>query len=72
LSRSAARCRYLGDPPERVEVQPGGLIHVEPGTELQTANHGHTDLLIYVYGTPPETNTPRFSTSRSDARRSER
>lgn len=46
---------YLGDPPERVDVQSGGLIHVEPGTELQTANHGETDLLVYVYGTPPET-----------------
>jgi len=46
---------YLGDPPQRVEVQPGGLIHVEPGTQLQTANLGDTDLVVYVYGTPPET-----------------
>jgi quercetin dioxygenase-like cupin family protein len=46
---------YLGDPPQRVEVQPGDLIHVEPGTQLQTANLGDTDLVVYVYGTPPET-----------------
>lgn len=46
---------YLGEPPERVDIQPGGLIHVEPATELQTANHGDADLLVYVYGTPPET-----------------
>jgi quercetin dioxygenase-like cupin family protein len=45
---------YLGDPPQRVEVPPGGLIHVEPGTVLQTANHGDTELLLYAYGTPPE------------------
>jgi quercetin dioxygenase-like cupin family protein len=45
---------YLGEPPERVEVSPGSLIHVEPGTPLQTANHGDDDLLVYVYGTPPE------------------
>jgi quercetin dioxygenase-like cupin family protein len=45
---------YLGEPPERVEVPAGGLIHVEPGTELQTANHGDSELLVYVYGTPPE------------------
>jgi quercetin dioxygenase-like cupin family protein len=45
---------YLGDPPEREEVSPGGLIHVEPGTALQTANHGDVDLLVYAYGTPPE------------------
>ena len=45
---------YLGDPPERRDVPTGGLIHVEPGTELQTANHGDDELLLYVYGTPPE------------------
>ncbi|HKG43289.1 MAG TPA: cupin domain-containing protein [Gaiellaceae bacterium] len=45
---------YVGEPPERVEVPPGGLIHVEPGTELQTANHGDRDLVVYAYGSPPE------------------
>jgi mannose-6-phosphate isomerase-like protein (cupin superfamily) len=45
---------YLGEPPERHDVQVGGLIHVEPGTPLQTANHGDEDLLVYAYGTPPE------------------
>ena len=45
---------YLGDPPERVDVPAGGLIHVEPRTPLQTANHGEGDLLVYAYGTPPE------------------
>ncbi len=45
---------YLGDPPERHGVPVGGLIHVEPGTALQTVNHGDGDLLVYVYGTPPE------------------
>ncbi len=46
---------YLGDPPERQDVPVGGLIHVEPGTALQTVNHGSDDLLVYVYGMPPET-----------------
>jgi quercetin dioxygenase-like cupin family protein len=45
---------YLGDPPERHDVPPGGLIHVEPCTPLQAVNHGDEDLLVYVYGTPPE------------------
>jgi mannose-6-phosphate isomerase-like protein (cupin superfamily) len=45
---------YLGEPPERQDVQPGGLIRIEPGTPLQTANHGAEDLLVYAYGTPPE------------------
>ena len=45
---------YLGEPPERQDAPVGGLIHVEAGTTLQTANHGDVDLLVYVYGTPPE------------------
>jgi quercetin dioxygenase-like cupin family protein len=45
---------YLGEPPERHEVPAGSLVHVEPGTPLQSANHGDVDLLVYAYGTPPE------------------
>jgi quercetin dioxygenase-like cupin family protein len=45
---------YLGEPPERQDVPAGGLIPVEPRTELQTVNHGDEELLVYAYGTPPE------------------
>ena len=45
---------YLGEPPERRDVPTGGLIHVAARTPLQTVNHGEVDLLVYVYGTPPE------------------
>ena len=45
---------YLGEPPERHEVPAGSLVHVEPGTPLQSANHGDVDLIVYAYGTPPE------------------
>jgi mannose-6-phosphate isomerase-like protein (cupin superfamily) len=45
---------YVGDPPERQDVPAGGLIHVEAGTPLQTVNHGDEDLVLYAYGTPPE------------------
>jgi quercetin dioxygenase-like cupin family protein len=45
---------YLGDLPERVEIPTRGVIHVKPGTELQTANHGDEELVVYAYGTPPE------------------
>jgi mannose-6-phosphate isomerase-like protein (cupin superfamily) len=45
---------YVGEPPERHDVPAGALIHVEPGTPLQSANHGETDLVVYAYGTPPE------------------
>jgi quercetin dioxygenase-like cupin family protein len=45
---------YVGDPPERQDVPAGGLIHVEAGTPLQTVNHADEDLVLYAYGTPPE------------------
>jgi quercetin dioxygenase-like cupin family protein len=45
---------YLGEPPERHDVPTGGIVHVEPGTALQSVNHGDVELLVYAYGTPPE------------------
>jgi quercetin dioxygenase-like cupin family protein len=45
---------YLGEPPQRHDVPAGGLVHVEPRTPLQTVNHSDKDLLVYAYGTPPE------------------
>ena len=45
---------YLGEPPERVDVPTGGVIHVAPGTPLQTVNHGGSDLVVYAYGAPPD------------------
>ena len=51
---SRARSRCTGEPPQRVEVPRGGLIHVDAGTPLQTVNDGVEDLVVYVYGYPPE------------------
>jgi quercetin dioxygenase-like cupin family protein len=45
---------YVGEPPERVEVPPGGVIHIDAETPIQAANHGDADLLVYAYGYPPE------------------
>jgi mannose-6-phosphate isomerase-like protein (cupin superfamily) len=45
---------YVGDPPEREDVRAGSLITVQPGTPLQSVNHGDEDLLVYAYGYPPE------------------
>jgi mannose-6-phosphate isomerase-like protein (cupin superfamily) len=45
---------YLGEPPERHDVPTGDVVHVEPGTPLQSVNHGGVDLVVYAYGTPPE------------------
>ena len=46
---------YVGEPPERVDVPVGGVVRVDAGTPLQSANHGDEDLLVYAYGYPPET-----------------
>ncbi len=51
---------YLGEPPERIDVPTGGVVHVEPGTALQTVNHGDVDLLVYAYGVPPESEPSTF------------
>lgn len=45
---------YVDDPPERHDIVAGGLIHIEPGTPLQAVNHADEDLIVYAYGTPPE------------------
>src|SRR3954469_11912178 len=45
---------YLGEPPQRCDEPPGGMIQVNAGTPLQPPNHGDRDLLVYVHGWPPE------------------
>jgi quercetin dioxygenase-like cupin family protein len=51
---------YLGDPPARHDVGPGGLIHVETGTARQVVNEGSEDLLVFIYGAPPERGDVEF------------
>jgi quercetin dioxygenase-like cupin family protein len=51
---SGALTMYLGDPPERHEVAAGGVVHVDPGTPLQAANHGDDELVVWAYGWPGE------------------
>jgi quercetin dioxygenase-like cupin family protein len=45
---------YLGDPPERHEIPAGGLVHVEAGTAQQIVNETDEDILVFVYGAPPQ------------------
>ena len=51
---------YLGEPPEQVEVPQGGVVHVEAGTELQLANRGDEEVLLWAYGAPPEAGGAEF------------
>lgn len=44
----------LGDPPERVDVGPESVVAVEPMTPLQVRNERDNELVLFVYGAPPE------------------
>jgi mannose-6-phosphate isomerase-like protein (cupin superfamily) len=44
----------LGDPPERIDVGPHSVVAVEPGTPLQARNESDEELVLYIYGAPPE------------------
>jgi mannose-6-phosphate isomerase-like protein (cupin superfamily) len=44
----------LGEPPERHEVPRGGVLVVQPGTILQLRNAGDEELVLFIYGAPPE------------------
>jgi quercetin dioxygenase-like cupin family protein len=54
LVLSGTLSMYVGEPPERIDVPTGGLIRIDPGTPLQSANLGDIDLLVYAHGYPPE------------------
>lgn len=45
---------HLGEPSERHVVTTGGIVHVTPGTPLQTVNEGAEELVVYAYGAPPD------------------
>ena len=50
----------LGEPPERHEVLRGGVLAVERGTILQLRNAGSEELVLFIYGAPPETGRAEF------------
>jgi mannose-6-phosphate isomerase-like protein (cupin superfamily) len=50
----------LEDPPQRVDVAPGGLVAVHPGTPLQARNETGEEILFFAYGAPPVTGNVEF------------
>jgi mannose-6-phosphate isomerase-like protein (cupin superfamily) len=44
----------LGEPPEPAELGRGDVAVVPPGTPLQVRNNGEGELLLLIYGAPPE------------------
>jgi mannose-6-phosphate isomerase-like protein (cupin superfamily) len=44
----------LGEPPERHELERGSVLVVQPNTILQLRNAGDEELVLFIYGAPPE------------------
>jgi mannose-6-phosphate isomerase-like protein (cupin superfamily) len=50
----------LGEPWERVDVEPGGVVVVHPGTPLQMRNESDDEILVFVYGAPARHGNAEF------------
>ena len=50
----------LGDPPERHDVPRGGVLVVERGTVLQLRNRRDEEVVLFIYGAPPETGKTEY------------
>jgi len=44
----------LGEPPERHRLGRGSILVVQPGTILQLRNASEEELVLFIYGAPPE------------------
>jgi len=50
----------LGEPWERVDVEPGGVVVVHRGTPLQMRNETDEEILVFVYGAPTRHGNAEF------------
>ena len=50
----------LGDPWERVDVAPGGLVAVHQGTAMQARNETDEEIVFLAYGAPPQHGNAEF------------
>jgi len=50
----------LGDPPERVDLEPQSVVTVAPGTGLQLRNEGGEEVVVFAYGAPPVTGRAEY------------
>src|SRR5579862_6580848 len=50
----------LGEPPERVDVEPGGVVVVHIGTPMQARNETDDEILFFAYGAPPISGNAEF------------
>jgi mannose-6-phosphate isomerase-like protein (cupin superfamily) len=50
----------LGEPWERIDVDPGGVVVVHPGTPLQARNETDEEILFLAYGAPTRHGNAEF------------
>ena len=50
----------LGEPPERVDVEPGGVVVVHQSTPMQVRNETDEELVFFAYGAPPVSGNAQF------------
>ena len=50
----------LGEPGERVDVEPGGVVVVHPGTPLQPRNETGDEIMFLAYGAPTRYGNAEF------------
>jgi mannose-6-phosphate isomerase-like protein (cupin superfamily) len=50
----------LGEPAERVDVEPGGAVVVHIGTAMQARNETDEEILFFAYGAPPQHGNAQF------------
>jgi quercetin dioxygenase-like cupin family protein len=55
------------EPPQRVDVEPGGVVAVHAGTPLQARNETDEEILFFVYGAPPVSGNAEFLDDVPDA-----
>jgi len=50
----------LGEPPERHDVDPGGVVVVPTGTARQARNETDEEITFFAYGAPPVSGNTEF------------
>ena len=50
----------LGEPPERVDVEPGGVVVVHKSTPMQARNETCEEITFFAYGAPTEHGNAEF------------
>jgi quercetin dioxygenase-like cupin family protein len=50
----------VDEPPHRIDVEPGGVVAIHPGTPMQLRNETDEEIVFFAYGAPPITGNAQF------------